>query len=127
MASPLLPHILYGRFTDRNGTAVGGATITAKNLASNETITIITDVNGDFILDCANFPNGYVNGDTVELLGASSATINFEIYFSVDGGNTWIQVNNDEETALSSNIVRKKVDFTNFPGGIEDLNIRLIA
>lgn len=126
MAAPI-PHILYGRFTDKNGNVVAGATITAKNLATNATITVTTDANGDYVLDCANFSGGYVNGDTIKLLGASSASINFEIYFSVDGGNNWMEVNNNEETNLSANTVRKKVDTINYPGGIADLDIRLIV
>src|SRR3990167_801136 len=124
---PQEPYIIFGQFLDKNGNAVSNATITVKNLSTGDTFTVVTGANGNYNADCANFGNGFSDGDKVRLYGASSESIVMDIYFSVDCGKTWQQVNNNEEATITANTTRIKIDQVNYPGGIADLNITLIA
>ena len=123
---PFEPYIINGIFTDKNGNAIANATITAQNLSNGNIITTTTNSLGQFLFDCANFEKGWYNGDTIRLTGNAGATIDAEIHFSVDGGTNWMRVENDVETGLSANTVRRKVDLINYSGGMT-LNITLIV
>ena len=67
MAILLTPYIIFGRATDRNGTALSGVTVSLYNENSGETITTITDASGDYVFDCANFPSGWADGDVLTI------------------------------------------------------------
>lgn len=60
---PQNPHPLYG--TARG--VASGVTLTAVNRRSNETQTVQTEAGGVYLVDCANFANGYQDGDMIEL------------------------------------------------------------
>lgn len=119
------PYIIFGKLLDRNGNAVGGAEIVAQNLNNGGTIIVFTETNGEFTIDCANFERGYADLDRIRLRGASG--FDYDLYFSVDGGKTWIQMNNEVEVETVPNMSRVKIDSVNYPGGRDDLNITLIA
>ena len=119
-------YVVFGTVTDRNGANVGDAVVTVRNLSRNESFTTTGDNQG-FAANLANFPRGYEDGDTIQLSASDGSPISAEIYISVDAGLTWIQVENEVETTVAANFIRKKIDTINFPGGMSDLNITLIA
>jgi len=121
-----LPYVIYGYLYDLNSAIVANGIITAKNLSTGDIITSTTNSDGQFAIDCGNFQQGYEDGDTIKLFGASSSTISYELYFSVDGENNWMRTEPNVETTVSHNTVRRKIDKTNHPGG-QVLDIKLIT
>lgn len=128
MASVLFaPYIIYGNITDRSGTAVVNALVTALNTATGDEITTIATPSGQYAFDCANFERGYYDGQVIKLSAFSANGAVYDLFFSVDGGNTWQQVENNKTTNLIPNAFRHKLNLILNPGGITNLNIKLIA
>ena len=63
MPFPQNPYVLYGTAPGYPSTA-----ITAINRSTFEIQTSTTEVDSTYNIDCANFTNGYTNGDVIELL-----------------------------------------------------------
>jgi len=67
-----------------------GETLTATNRSSLDTQTIVVENNEEYLLDCANFLNGYSNYDIIEFVVAGRhvlTNINSTVYpygFQVD-------------------------------------------
>ena len=121
------PHIIYGIAYNRSGAVIPNAVVTALNTATGDEINTTANSLGQFAFDCSNFENGYYNGQVVKLSATSSAGAEYDLSFSVDGGNSWQQVENNKTTNLTANSVRTKLNINVFPGGRTDLNVRLIA
>jgi len=86
MPDPTLPYIITGRVVDDdNVTPRTNISLSMKNVRTGETITSVTDSNGDFIFDCANFEtNGYVDGDYVlvstDSTGANGQDLRIKVF-----------------------------------------------
>jgi len=119
---PLEPYLIAGKFINVAGNAVANAPVFLKNENTGQTISTITDVNGDYLFDCANFVPDYADLDVLTLLSDSDSP-DFEYYVSHNGGLSWYQVDNEESYSFDVNSLKVKIDNTNYSGGRE---IRII-
>jgi len=78
---PNEPHLIYGKVT---GTGSANATIVLDNLTTNESIETTTDSAGNYVFDCANFPNGYSNGDSINIRISSGTLIAERLNAGID-------------------------------------------
>lgn len=123
MALLQTPYIIYGRATDRSGAVITGEVVTLRNENSGEEITFVTDANGDYVFDCANFPSGWADGDILALSTGGIDEDDFEFYVSHNGGLSWYQVDNKESYSFDINGLKIKIDQTNYPNGRIDARI----
>lgn len=121
---PSFPHHIYGVLRDKNGTALTDQSIILTNTRTGDTQTVTTNSKGRYLIDCASFTNGYENNDAV------TATLNlgydeddFELYISINDGNTWSRVANDTNVTMRYNRGRVKIDTTNYTDGRTDLEL----
>ena len=79
------PYSIVGQVFESDGTTSAvGASVTATNIRTNETLTDIVNTYGLFInIDAGNFPAGYINGDII-LIAASKGG---------NSGSTFVQIN----------------------------------
>lgn len=62
------PYPMTGIVYDTNGTTVlASVRVSARNERTNKTLSINTDSLGVYVIDAANFTDGYSNGDTITL------------------------------------------------------------
>ena len=65
---PPIPYVVYGTVTDQADSPVAGVTVVLQNLDTGETLSIATDTNGYYELNCGNFvEHGYSHVDTFSL------------------------------------------------------------
>lgn len=67
----LQPWIIKGTLS---GTSYANCPVYAYNATTGETISTTSDSNGHYIINCADFPSGYTNGDVIHLM-ASQGTL----------------------------------------------------
>lgn len=68
---PVSPYPVTGRVYANSGTtALSNVNVICKNVSNNETQSMLSDANGDFIFDLANFPSGYSTGDEISLFAS---------------------------------------------------------
>ena len=63
----LTPYQIMGTVFSLAGTALADEIVKAYNKTTKELITARTDDDGFYIIECANFPSGFSNGDVIEL------------------------------------------------------------
>jgi len=115
--TPQNPYLINGTVTDGSGTAQADEIVRAHNKTTREFITTKTNDAGFYVIDCANFPSGYQNGDIIELTagladrvyratlraifsgGSEGLDIMFQL--SADGGRSWEDVSVDKEHVFS--------------------------
>ena len=110
---PSVPHIINGVLRTRNGTAIANATLVFTNQSTGDTITTTTNSSGQYAIDCNNFEDGYTNKDLV--IGTLSLDYDeddFDLYVSIDSGNTWSIVENESSITMRYNQGRTKIDTT---------------
>jgi len=74
MANPNLPFLITGTVSDLDGNSRSGASVTFKNSNTSDVLgPVLTNSNGVYLVDIANFVNGYTVGDSV-VVTASFAT-----------------------------------------------------
>lgn len=87
MTMPVSSYLIGGHFYDVDGsTALRGATVTLRNLNTNEYLaaakTVVTNAAGEYTLDAANFTTDYIDGDPIQVLAFKSPGY-FGIYNTV--------------------------------------------
>lgn len=60
--SPSTEYSIYGTIPD-----YANQTVTATNLTTSETQITTTESNTQYLIDCANFTNGYTNHDIIKI------------------------------------------------------------
>src|SRR3972149_11102073 len=71
---PFSPFQVRGRIVDAVSTTVGRSNMRVhliNNTTKERTGEVFTDSSGYFVLDCANFPNGYSNNDSISVMYSS--------------------------------------------------------
>lgn len=72
MVFPQTPYLLYGAISGISGAQA----ITATNKNTLETQSVVSEADGTFVVDCANFtPLGYTDHDVIELSAAGRRDI----------------------------------------------------
>lgn len=71
------PYPLSGLVYDTNGTSLAlGAKVTCRNVTKDEWLpevtTVITDLSGEYVIDLANLPTDYENGDKIQIVAFDS-------------------------------------------------------
>ncbi len=80
MPFPYVPYPIYGTI---NIASSAGVTVTATNLSTSEQITVTSESDSTYTLDCANFPSGYTDGDSIQITangGTGTTTIDLTNY-----------------------------------------------
>jgi len=73
-----LPLMIYGTVTE-SGTGVDAITVKARNESTNQTTTATTNSSGQYVIDAANFTDGYQDGDQITV---------YSIYSNFEGEET---------------------------------------
>jgi len=60
----LFPYPIFGTVS-QNGSAQAGLSVNVKNEATGESETVTTNEYGEYLVDLANFPSGYSDGDSI--------------------------------------------------------------
>jgi len=79
---PTTPYIIYGKIN--LNLSSGPATsnnVTLKNETTNETISTITNSNGQYIFDLANLTSGYTDGDFILIRGTGGSSTGHDLKF----------------------------------------------
>lgn len=118
---PQNPYLLSGFVYNVDGAIQANETVRAYNKTNKEFITVTTNSDGYYIIDCANFPSGFANADVIELTAglatrAYRATIDSDTNFtggsepesirfqlSADGGRNWQDALVGEEVTFIQN------------------------
>jgi hypothetical protein len=61
---PYLPYPIYGYILPAY---LINVVVIAVNQTTLESISILSETDGSYLIDCANFTSGYTNGDIIEL------------------------------------------------------------
>jgi len=118
-----LPHLIYGTFKDLNGNVIANAPLTITNTSTNNSQEVITNSLGQYLIDCGNFEDGYADNDTISIVFSPAYSVSdFKLFLSINGGNTWNQVENKTSLNMRYNQGRIKID-SNY-AGIIDLTIQ---
>ena len=64
---PDIPYPIYGILKDCTGNPIMDVEITITNNRTLATLVVITNEDGEYIEDAANFDGGYLNGDSIEV------------------------------------------------------------
>lgn len=119
----LTPQILYGELLTNSGTAIANVTLIFTNIAG-DTQTFTTNSSGRYLIDCNNFTNGVTDSELVSVSAVLDYTeSDFDIFVSINSGNTWSQVANETTQTMRYNQGRIKIDTTNYPAGHMDLKV----
>lgn len=117
MADPLLPHFIYGIVRTKGGTVIADMPLTVTNLSNGDSFSVTTNAAGEYVIDTANFPNGYNNNEpvTIEMSPAYSAS-DFTLTVSNDNGSTFESASDGLRTTftgVSQNGLIFKITATN--------------
>jgi len=103
-----------------------GATIQAKNIRTEDTMTKITDSDGKVLFDLDTFSLGYDTSDLLEIEKLVSHS-DMEYYVSANGHETnpaWVEVSEGNKTRIYPNSARFKLNTNRYEGGRE-INLTL--
>ena len=77
------PYVVYGtvRDWDTDAPSVGVSVKLRNETSGEETQPTITDSNGRFRLDCANFASGYSEGDMIQVIIVASGSLGQDLRF----------------------------------------------
>lgn len=74
---PVGPYPIAGKVYDIDGTtALQGATVIALNVTTGERTSVLTAVDGSFVLDLANLASAYTNADKIQVTAKYTTNAN---------------------------------------------------
>lgn len=90
-----IPYVVSIVVYDSSDVAKEGVTVTAKNEASGETITgaTLTNALGQTLIDLANFPSGYTDGDFIQITASGTGNLGQDLRFKAVAYGTFNQIN----------------------------------
>lgn len=107
---PQSPRPVYGTIKD-NGVALPNRKVRITNDTTGDIINTVTDSDGKYLVDAANFDNGYTEGDTVIVsVDGKSNTFDVEIRYAT----TDLVVKVRKDVPLSDDKYSSWVDITAF-------------
>jgi len=118
---PSTPYVLGVQVNQSGGSPRANVTVKITNKRTKETQTSTTNSSGQSAFDLANFEQGYIVGDAIDI-EKQVADTDMEYYVSANGDETvpsWVQVSNKTRTRIFPSSARIKLNLTRNPGGMQ--------
>ena len=81
-SAQLMPHAITGEIRDADSNLINGASVTITNQRTGESLSVVSNNNGQYQTDLSTMPSGYLVGDTItvkavsgELSGSSEVSV----------------------------------------------------